>query len=106
METKYKIGDIAYHVKDYQVVKVLILESTVKTDTGGSHVSYLIASYKEPSNTRKQQNSIEAMLVGDLETAKTSATLNWEKIDKAVREGMANLKEEDYDPILEPKESE
>ena len=102
METKYDVGDVVYVVKDYKVIKSIIDSVVIKKDASGKHTQYNLYSFLHQNEKRKIIAYTECFLVDDLETAKKSAMLNWNKIVKSITEQMGELKDEDFNPA-EPK---
>jgi len=106
METKFNVGDVVYVIQDYKVIKSLIESIVVKKDKTGTHLQYNVYSYLHQNETkRKVVPYNEANLVETLEVAKKSAMLNWNNIVKSVTEQLAELKDEDFNP-LEPKKDD
>ena len=93
---KYNVHDIVYYINDFRVVKSIIDEVIIKQDKDGTHVLYLLSSYKKDGKS-KSMNCVEAYLVDNLKTAKESALANWRRITQDVQKNIENLTDEMFE---------
>jgi hypothetical protein len=87
METKFKIGQEVYMVKEYQIYPLKINAILIRIDDKGKFIKYE-ALY--PNN--KAHEVGEGLLVTTWEEAINCASRNWELIDKSVRNNFENYK--------------
>ena len=92
MQTKFKIGQEVYMVKEYQIFPLKINAILIRIDDKGEFIKYE-AFY--PNN--KAHEVIEALLVETWEEAVNCASQNWELIDKSVRNNFQNYKPVTWD---------
>jgi len=85
----WNVGDIAYVVDNFKVVKSIIEAVIIRKDKTGTTIRYEVSSYQKADG--KKRVYAEASLVSDLEIAKLGALTNWQN----------NLTEKSFEPIKE-----
>lgn len=99
METKYKVNDVVYYVKEFHVVKSVVNKITITEDSQGTTLLYTLVAYNKKA---KPIVCVEAQLVDTLKIAKQSALTNWERITKQVKNDLEQLTEKDFEPDEQP----
>jgi hypothetical protein len=87
MQTKFKIGQEVYMVKEYQIYPLKINAILIRIDDKGEFIKYE-ALY--PNN--KSHEVSESSLVATWSEAINCASQNWEMINKSVRDNFQNYK--------------
>ena len=87
MQTKFKIGQEVYMVKEYQIYPLKINAILIRIDDKGEFIKYE-ALY--PNN--KAHEVSESLLVETWGEAVNCASKNWEVIDRSIRSNFRNYK--------------